>query len=201
MKSELRVFLNCEFLCPFTYLSKKKQQMSHHFTGHQWYPKCTAFTSYIIPPSCYWRVPGFVKGTIKQKHDLNGLVHQPLSVSSPPVPNSLLNFHSRRRVNHISKVTLNLRVLWGHFKVQEHEPEFTLPRFSVFFFLLIRWTKPLGNFCFPSENSTNFTIFKGKNSPNFQHHNFSIKKTLVGLPRKECKMYSTWSFYKISQED
>ncbi len=35
MKSKMGVFLNCEFLCPFTYLSKKKQQMSHHFTGHQ----------------------------------------------------------------------------------------------------------------------------------------------------------------------
>jgi len=128
MKSELGVFLNCEFLCPFTYLSKKKQQMSHHFTHHQWkhvqmltdwgcrwYPQCTAFTSYIIHPSCYWRVPRFLKGTIKQKHDLNGLVHQPPSVICPPVPNSLLNFHSRRRVNHIYKVNLNMRVLMRAF--------------------------------------------------------------------------------------
>ncbi len=58
----------------------------------------------------------FLKGTIKQKHDLNGLVHQPPSVViSPPVPNSLLNFHSRRRVNHISKVNLNLTVLMRAF--------------------------------------------------------------------------------------
>jgi len=53
----------------------------------------------------------FLKGTIKQKHDLNGLVHQPPSVISPPFPNSLLNFHSRRGMNHISKVNLNLRLL------------------------------------------------------------------------------------------
>jgi len=110
MKSELGVFLNREFLCPFTsFLKRNNKSPTISLVTNDNMSRCSQIgavddtlnvlhsqvISFILHVT---RESQVLKGTIKEKHDLNGLVHQPPSAISPPVPNSILNFHSRRRV-------------------------------------------------------------------------------------------------------
>ncbi len=87
MKSELGVFLNREFLCPFTsFLKRNNKSPTISLVTNDNMSRCSQIgavddtlnvlhsqvISFILHVT---RESQVLKGTIKEKHDLNGLVH------------------------------------------------------------------------------------------------------------------------------